>query len=98
MVIIDVEIALGLDLEVEERVAGDLVQPVIEEADAGRDLGLARAIEIDLDPVSVILRSTMACRISSQRGTSPWAVSRRKQSNNGVALSSATRIGFLRSP
>lgn len=46
---IDVQIALRLDLEVDHAVAGDLVEHVIEEADAGRQLGRAAAVEIDLD-------------------------------------------------
>ena len=44
---IDVQIALGLERDVDQRVAGQLLQHVIEKADAGRDVVGARAVEID---------------------------------------------------
>ncbi len=48
VVLVDVEIALGLDLHIDPRMAGEQIQHVIEKADAGRNLVLALAIEIDL--------------------------------------------------
>ena len=47
--IVDVQVALGLDREVDQAVAGDLVEHVVEEADAGGDLGRAGAVEVDVD-------------------------------------------------
>ena len=49
VVIIDMEIALGLDRDVDERMAGQQVEHMIEEANAGRDVGHAGAVEIDRD-------------------------------------------------
>src|SRR5581483_326628 len=46
---VDVQIALRFDLEVDHGVARDLVQHVVEEADAGGELGPAGAVEIELD-------------------------------------------------
>ncbi len=40
VVAVDVQVALGLDLEVDSAVAGDLVEHVVEEADAGVELTL----------------------------------------------------------
>ena len=39
VVLVDVEVALGLDGDVDQAVAGDLLQHVVEEADAGRESG-----------------------------------------------------------
>src|SRR3990172_2167343 len=44
---IDVQVALGLQLHVDEAVARQLFQHVVEEADAGRDPRRAGAVEID---------------------------------------------------
>ena len=49
MVVVDMVVADGLDLEVDQAVAGDLIEHVIEEADPGRDLGHPGAVEVDLD-------------------------------------------------
>ena len=45
----DILVYNGLDLEVETAVAGNLVEHVVEEPDAGVELTLAAAVEIDLD-------------------------------------------------
>jgi hypothetical protein len=50
VVAVDVQVALGLDLEVDQAVAGDLLEHVVEEADAGGKLGRADAVEVDGDP------------------------------------------------
>src|SRR5208283_881665 len=42
---VDVEISAGVDREVERGVAAQLVQHVVEEGQAGRDLRLARAVD-----------------------------------------------------
>jgi hypothetical protein len=47
VVAVDVQVARGLDLEVDQPVAGDLVEHVVEEADAGGELGRAAAVEVD---------------------------------------------------
>jgi hypothetical protein len=44
--LIDIEVAFGRDDEIEGAVAGDEVQHVIKETDAGGDFGLALAVEI----------------------------------------------------
>ena len=49
VVLVDVEVALCLDRQVDQAVAGDLVQHVVEEADAGLDSPLAGAVEVDGD-------------------------------------------------
>jgi hypothetical protein len=49
VVVIDVQIALGLDRDVDARVPRQQVEHVIEEADAGRDRRAAGPVEIDLD-------------------------------------------------
>ena len=38
VVAVDVQVALGVDVEVDQAVAGDLVEHVVEEADAGGEL------------------------------------------------------------
>src|SRR6185369_6264552 len=47
VVAVDVQVTLGIDLEVDRAVAGDLVEHVVEEADPGRDLRCADAVEVD---------------------------------------------------
>jgi hypothetical protein len=46
VVIVDMGVALGADLHVDQRVTGELVEHVIEEADASLDIGRTDAIEI----------------------------------------------------
>jgi len=50
VVAVDVQVADSFDLEVKCAVAGDLVEHVVEETDAGIELTLARTIQIDPDP------------------------------------------------
>ena len=50
MVAVDVQVAGSFDIEVECAVAGDLVEHVVEETDAGIELTLARTIQVDPDP------------------------------------------------
>jgi hypothetical protein len=42
VVVVDVQVALGLDGGVDQRMARDLIEHMVEEADAGRDLGPCR--------------------------------------------------------
>ena len=46
---VDVQVALGADLQVDAAVACEGVQHMIEEADAGLDIGHARAVQIHAD-------------------------------------------------
>ena len=50
VVSVDMEIALGLDFEVDHAVAGDLVEHVIEKTNARSKSYLPRTVEVDLDP------------------------------------------------
>jgi len=47
MVAVDMQITIGVHIEVDEAVTGDLVEHVIEERHAGGQLLAAGAIEID---------------------------------------------------
>ena len=47
---VDVQVALRLDLEVDQAVARDLVEHVIEERHPGLEPALAGAVEVDPDP------------------------------------------------
>ena len=49
VVMIDVQIALGLDRDVDARVARQQIEHVVEEADAGRNRRTALPVEIDFD-------------------------------------------------
>lgn len=49
VVIVDIQIAFDVDLHAEAAVGGDLIQHVIEEADAGFDLAAAFSIQPDVD-------------------------------------------------
>src|SRR5882672_471917 len=50
MVAVDVQVALGFDLEVDHGVARNLVEHVLEERQAGRELGRAFAVQVELHP------------------------------------------------
>ena len=49
MVMVDVQVALGLDRDVDARVPREQIEHVIEKANTGRDRRATRAIEIDFD-------------------------------------------------
>ena len=49
VVVVDFEVAFGLDIEVEESVGGDLVEHVVEEGDAGIGVAVALAVDVDGD-------------------------------------------------
>ncbi len=47
VVAVDVQVALAVDVQVDQAVAGDLVEHVVEEADAGGQLGVAGAVQVE---------------------------------------------------
>ncbi|MCY1282374.1 hypothetical protein D9M70_312100 [compost metagenome] len=47
MVVVDMQVALALDVQVDQAVAGDLVHHVLEEGNPGIEAGLARSIQVD---------------------------------------------------
>ena len=47
VVVVDMEIAVGLDRDVDARMPRQQVEHVVEEADTGRNLGHACAVEVD---------------------------------------------------
>ena len=49
VVVVDMPIALGADGHVDEGMARELIEHVVEKADAGRNVRLARTVEIDRD-------------------------------------------------
>jgi len=49
VVIIDMQIALGLDLQIHQRMATELVQHMVEKTDTRCDFGPTRTVEIELD-------------------------------------------------
>src|SRR5208282_3970938 len=49
VVIVDVAVARSANSEVDEGMTRELIEHVIEEADAGRDVGRARSVEVDAD-------------------------------------------------
>ena len=49
MMIVDMAIALGADGHIDERMASQLIEHVVEKADAGRNVGRARSVEVDGD-------------------------------------------------
>jgi hypothetical protein len=51
-------------------VAGDLVEHVVEEADAGGELGLTGAVEVEATRICVsrVLREISACRMALKKG------------------------------
>ena len=49
VMLIDVQIALGLHVQIDGRMLGQKREHVIEKADAGGDVAVARAVEVELD-------------------------------------------------
>jgi len=50
VVSIDVQIAIGLDVQVDQTMAGDLIEHVVKKANAGVHLALTRAVQVELHP------------------------------------------------
>src|SRR5439155_9686619 len=69
---IDVEVAFGMQRDVDEAVLCQLIEHVVEKADAGRDLGRTAAVEIDpaLDPR---LFGVALDRCDPHRNSPEWA-------------------------
>ena len=65
VVLVDMQVARHLDVDVEEAMPREELQHVVEEADAGRDLGLAGAVEwiVTATSVSAVRRLTLAARM-----------------------------------
>jgi hypothetical protein len=49
VVAVDVQIARGLDFQIDQTVARNLVEHVVKETNTGRQFGHARTVKIDLD-------------------------------------------------
>ena len=49
VVVVDMQVALGLDRDVDARMPRQQVEHMVEKADAGRDVGHAGAVEVDGD-------------------------------------------------
>ena len=49
VVIVDVQVALGANVHVDQRMARQLIQHMVEETNAGREFRCARAVEVDFD-------------------------------------------------
>ncbi len=56
VVVVDMQVALGLDRHVDQRMPGELVEHMVEEADAGGHVGLAGAVNIERDRNFGLLR------------------------------------------
>src|SRR5262245_6855972 len=90
---VDVQVALRLDVEVEQAVARDLVEHVVEERHAGGELRLPGAVEVDRNPDLGFGRlagdrgvsHTLSARADSSKSFSPGVptVSRRQLASSG---------------
>ena len=65
MMLIDMEIALGGDVDVDQRMARELLQHMVEKADAGRDFGRADPSRSTVTSISVslVLREIFPARV-----------------------------------
>jgi uncharacterized protein YqfA (UPF0365 family) len=50
VVVVDVGVALGADLQIDQAMAADLVEHVVEEGNASRDLAVAPSIQAKAHP------------------------------------------------
>ena len=85
MVGIDLEIARGVDLEIEAAVTTKLVEHVTEEGQAGVDVGLTRAIEIERNVDLGLLGGALVGSGTAHVRTSVRA-SRNRSSSSGVPI------------
>ena len=83
VVLVDLEVALGAHAQVEQAVARERVQEVVEEGDAGLDLGLARPVEPQLDP-DVGLAGAALYRGLAVHGATPGGFVRRGAIRNPI--------------
>src|SRR5262249_13968710 len=77
VVLVDLQIALAADLGVEGAVPGERVQHVIEEGDAGRDLRVTAAVQVDRDLDLGLLRLARNLPGPAHACASPVSASRR---------------------
>src|SRR5207248_4170612 len=70
---VDVEVALGLDGEVEAAVLAELGEHVVEEGEAGADLGLPLPVDGETDADRRLLGGALAARLPTHASTSPSA-------------------------
>ena len=64
VVIVDVAVALGPNGEVDEGMTRQLIEHMIEKADAGRDVGNARPVEIEADLDARLLGLAYDCALA----------------------------------
>ena len=65
VVLVDVQVALGAHGQVEARVARQAVEHVVEEADAGGDVAVTRAVQVEHDLDAALAR--LAADVSGAR-------------------------------
>jgi len=85
VVLVDVQVSLAADLRIERAVLRQRLQHVIEEGDAGGDLRLAAAVEIDDHLQLRLLRLREIFRCGSCEGTPPVSARQARQHAAGVA-------------
>jgi hypothetical protein len=78
VVMIDVHVALGLDHQVDQAVARDLLQHVLEEGDAGVEARGATAVQTDLDHDPGFARVTADAGATADGGGGTRAHGRRQ--------------------
>ena len=81
MVAVDMQIAHGLNVQIHQTVAGNLVQHVVEEADARRQLGFTRAVEVELDSDAGLGRVAADFGGAVGHGC-PWVSAARRAASN----------------
>lgn len=71
VVVIDVQIALAMNVQVDQPVPGDLVQHVLEKGDANIEVGLAGTVQVDLDFDLRLQRVALDACLALRHGSSP---------------------------
>ena len=96
VVAVDVQVALGVDLEVDQSVARDLVEHVVEEADAGGQLRRAAAVEIDahadLRLLGVALHLGRSCHVRVGHHVLAFRASIIRVTSSGVPIVNAQAV------
>ena len=64
MMIVDVAVALGPNFDVDKGMTRQLIEHMIEKADAGRDIGKARSIEVEADLDARLLGLACDCALA----------------------------------
>ncbi len=91
VVAIDMQIPLGLDVEVDQAMAGDLVEHVFQEGYPGGEPGLARAVQIDADADLGLIGGTLDAGASFSHNCLPEPLK-----NSGIAYPEAVAGGIER--